>query len=116
LLNTVTNDKLTDKLKQKFITAYTGSAIVPNWNQIEFISSNPEYSNNPLKSMIINYPSEFVNKKGVEYLKKHTENQVIKMLMEMSNVEKLDIKLPLDNPTLMDELQVHFAEIMKNDP
>ena len=40
----------------------------------------------------------------------------MKMLMEMSNVEKLDIKLPLDNPTLMDELQVHFAEIMKNDP
>lgn len=116
LVNTVSSDKLTDKLKQKFITAYTGSAIVPNWNQIEFITQNEEYVNNPLKAMIINYPAEFVNKKGVEYLKEHPENQVIKMLMEMSNVEKLDIKLPLDNPTLMDELQVHFAEIMKNDP
>ena len=116
LLNTISSDKLTDKLKQKFITAYTGSAIVPNWNQIEFITQNEEYVNNPLKAMIINYPSEFVNKKGVEYLKKHPENQVIKMLMEISNVDKLDIQLPLDNPTLMDELQVHFAEIMKNDP
>lgn len=114
LLNTVTNDKLTDKLKQKFINAYTGSTIVPNWNQIEFISSNETYTKNPLKAMILNYPAEFINKQGVEYLKQHPENQVIKMLMEMSNVEQLDIKLPLDNPTLMDELQVHFAEIMKN--
>ena len=116
LLNTITTDKLTDKLKQKFITAYTGSAITPNWNQIEFISSNPEYSNNPLKAMILNYPAEFINKKSIEYLKQHPENQVIKMLIEMSNVENLDIKLPLDNPTLMDELQIHFTEIMKNEP
>ena len=116
LLNTVTNDKLTDKLKQKFITAYTGSAIVPNWNQIEFISSNPEYSHNPLKAMVLNYPAEFINKKSIEYLKQHPENQVIKMLMEMSNVENLDINLPLDNPSLMDELQVHFTEIMTNNP
>lgn len=116
LVNTVSSDKLTDKLKQKFITAYTGSAIGPNWNQIDFITQNEEYVHNPLKAMIINYPAEFVNKKGVEYLNKHPENQVIKMLMEMSNVEKLDIKLPLDNPTSMDELQVHFAEIMTNDP
>ena len=116
LVNTVSSDKLTDKLKQKFITAYTGSAIIPNWNQIEFISSNHEYSTNPLKAMVLNYPAEFINKQGVEYLKQHPENKVIKMLMEMSNVENLDIKLPLDNPNLMDELQVHFAEIMKNDP
>lgn len=116
LLNTVTNDKLTDKLKQKFITAYTGSAIVPNWNQIEFISSNPEYSNNPLKAMVLNYPAEFINKKSIEYLKQHPENKVVKMLMEMSNVENLDINLPLDNPSLMDELQVHCTEIMTNNP
>jgi hypothetical protein len=38
------------------------------------------------------------------------------MLMETSTAEGLKIQLPLDNPTKIDELQTHMAEIMRYEP